>query len=223
MGISSIQFDTDTKYLAAGITDGSIEIYNLFTGELSYALNRDEKNEELMPTFLEIKYPVTCLRWRPGRGLGKKQSVLVNASPDGSLRHWHATSGKLLHSSTETGNGIYCLDYSAEGNKLVTGGSDTKIRLYDDEAHDLVTTFSESSEKLVSHFNRVFSVKFDPSDDHLIYSGGWDKVVNVNDTRVKTPVAQIEGPYLSADTIDVINTNLLVGNYRTGRSGLRWF
>ena len=157
LGITSIQFDHEDKYLAAGITDGSIEIFNLFTGEISYTLNREHKKEEIMPTFLDIKYPVTCMRWRPQRSkFHSKQSVLVNASPDGTIKYWHATSGKLLYTAVEKGNGIYCLDYNQDGNRLVSGGSDTYIRLYDDETKDVITTFKDSSEKLVSHFNRVF-------------------------------------------------------------------
>lgn len=40
-------------------------------------------------------------------------------------------------------------------------------------------------------------------------------MINVNDTREKAPVSQIIGPYLSADTLDVYKTDLLVGNYNT--------
>lgn len=155
------------------------------------------------------------MKWRPQFGLLKKQSILANASADGTVKYWHTTSGKLLHTIEEKGNGIYTLDFNSGGNRVVTAGSDTHVRLYDDETQEIISVFKEGDEKMVSHFNRVFSVKFDPSDEHLIYSGGWDKIININDTRVKAPVAQIEGPYLSADTLDIHNNDLLVGNYRT--------
>mmetsp|Transcript_26776 Transcript_26776/g.23637 ORF Transcript_26776/g.23637 Transcript_26776/m.23637 type:complete len:193 (+) Transcript_26776:525-1103(+) len=89
------------------------------------------------------------------------------------------------------------------------------IRIYDDAAKDIVHTFQDNNDDYLSHFNRIFCVKFDPIDDRIIYSGGWDKIINVNDTREKGPVSQINGPYLSADTLDVHNTDLLVGNYNT--------
>jgi WD40 repeat protein len=58
LGITSIQFDPVNKYLAAGLTDGSIEVYNMFTGELSFELNKvEESKDELFSTFLEVKYP----------------------------------------------------------------------------------------------------------------------------------------------------------------------
>jgi WD40 repeat protein len=77
-GITSVKFDPGDKYIAAGLSDGSIEIYNLFTGELSYQLNHKEEIDAF-PTFLDVKYPVTSLRWRPQKGLSKTQNILVNS------------------------------------------------------------------------------------------------------------------------------------------------
>lgn len=155
------------------------------------------------------------MRWRPQKGLSKTQNILVNSCADGTIKYWHTTSGKLIHTHKEEGNSIYCIDYNFDGTKLVTGGLDTHIRLYDDAAKDIIHVFKDSSDEFLSHFSRIFSVKFDPYDDRLIYSGGWDKMINVNDTRQKAPVAKIDGPYLSADTLDIHKTYLLVGNYTT--------
>lgn len=155
------------------------------------------------------------MRWRPAKGIGKTQNILVNSCADGTVKYWHTTSGKLIHTINEEANGVYCLDYNADGNRLITGGGDTHVRLYDDEAKEIISIFKESSQDIVSHYNRVFWVKFDPYDDRIIYSGGWDKTININDTREKAPVGHIIGPYLSADTLDVSGTKLLVGNYRT--------
>ncbi|CAI2373157.1 unnamed protein product [Moneuplotes crassus] len=212
--ITSIKFDPGNKYMAAGLCDGSIEIYNLFTGELSYELNKPDE-QDMFSTFLEIRYPITSMRWRPQRGLSKTQNMLVTGGADGYVKYWHTTSGKLIHSFKEEGNGIYCIDYNYDGTRLVTGGVDKKIRLYDDAAKDIIHTFQDNSEDYLAHYNRIFCVKFDPIDDRLIYSGGWDNMINVNDTREKGPVSQIIGPYLSGDTLDVYKTQLLVGNYNT--------
>jgi WD40 repeat protein len=167
----------------------------------------------MFSNFLEVKYPVTSMRWRPERGFSKTQNILVDGCADGTIKYWHTTSGKLIHTYTEEGNGVYCIDYNYDGTKLVSGGSDTFVRVYDDATKELIHTFNTGGAEYVSHYNRIFSVKFDPYDDRLIYSGGWDKIINVNDTREKKPVSQIIGPYLSADTLDVNNTDLLVGNY----------
>jgi WD40 repeat protein len=42
-----LRFDHNDKYIAAGRGDGSIQIFNLFTGKQSYLLNQDM--EEVRP------------------------------------------------------------------------------------------------------------------------------------------------------------------------------
>ena len=46
-------------------------------------------------------------------------------------------------------------------------------------------------------------MKFNPHDQNLILSGGWDKVVNINDIRDKGPVSFIYGPYICGEAIDM--------------------
>ena len=43
-----VRFDYNDKYIAAGRGDGSIQIFNVFTGKQSYILN--DNMEEPMPT-----------------------------------------------------------------------------------------------------------------------------------------------------------------------------
>lgn len=41
--------------------------------------------------------PVTTVRWRPNTAQGKTKNVLLAGTSDGAILHWHATSGKLVH------------------------------------------------------------------------------------------------------------------------------
>lgn len=41
--------------------------------------------------------PVTAMRWRPQQAGSKTMNVLVTGQADGSVRHWHVTTGKCLH------------------------------------------------------------------------------------------------------------------------------
>ena len=43
-----VRFDYNDKYIAAAKGDGSIQIYNLFTGKMSYICNENMENP--MPT-----------------------------------------------------------------------------------------------------------------------------------------------------------------------------
>ena len=49
----SVRYDWHDKYIAAGCGDGTIRIFNVFTGKQSYILNTEM--EEPMPT-LNLRY-----------------------------------------------------------------------------------------------------------------------------------------------------------------------
>ena len=51
---------------------------------------------------------------------------------DGTLSHWHITSEKRVHVIVEKDNQIYAVDYREDAEKFITGGKDTKIRVYDE-------------------------------------------------------------------------------------------
>ena len=86
--VFAMKFDQDDKYLATGYGDGMVRIYNTDNGKLSYTLADMDATQTM---------PVTCLQWRPQSASLKTANVLVTGSADGTLRHWHATSGKCLH------------------------------------------------------------------------------------------------------------------------------
>lgn len=99
---------------------------------------------------------------------------------------------------------------------MATGGVDYVLRLYDMNVapYKVLSQFETSHEEEPAHFNRIYSIKFDTQDPHLVYSGGWDKIVSIFDTRMNRPVAHISGPYLSGgDTMDMKNGLLLTGSY----------
>jgi COMPASS component SWD3 len=83
------KFDPEDRYLAVGYGDGMCRIYNNTTGKLSYTLSS---------LSLDDDKPITAVGWRPVSSTLKTANVLVTCSADGSLKHYHATSGKLLHS-----------------------------------------------------------------------------------------------------------------------------
>lgn len=70
-------------------------------------------------------------------------------------------------------------------------------------------------DELVGHSNRIYCVKFDPSNEYLVYSGGWDSYIVINDIRCKGEerVGEIFGPLLGGETIAMKGNMLLVGAY----------
>jgi COMPASS component SWD3 len=76
--------------------------------------------------------PITAIRWRPLTTASKTKNVLISVHADGSVRHWHTTSGKCLHTMIDDINQLYCIDYDIEGRNFVTAGNDRILRVYDE-------------------------------------------------------------------------------------------
>ena len=91
---------------------------------------------------------------------------------------------------------------------------DHTLRIYDIETMTCQQAFGKSDNEHMGHSNRIYSIRWDPNNDNLVYSGGWDNIVSLYDTRARHAVNHISGPYISGDTIDVRGDMVLTGSYR---------
>jgi WD40 repeat protein len=147
--------------------------------------------------------PITNMRWRP-QDSSKTLSILVTISSDGFLKYWHVSSGKCLWSGCpQEDNHLTALDFSCRGSNCATAGSDKIIRVYDEKTKELTRTLKGGADSLPGHSNRIFCVKFDPMDENILYSGGWDKTIQIYDLRQEGPVMSMLGPMITGDSIDV--------------------
>eukprot|EP00741_Cyanophora_paradoxa_P017922 tig00021036_g17306.t1 len=225
-----IRYSMDGVYVAAGYGDGVIKIFNAESGKLSYELVSDGS----------AVLPITCLRFRPYTAQSKTKNVLLATGADGTVKHWHITSGKCLHTITEEDNQVYALDYRYDGLKFITAGQDFKVRLYDEATKTLVQELAGGYGKArPGHSNRVFSLKppppplprpshlgapipqFVPNNEHLFISGGWDNTIQntqtgprVWDMRVDYAVRSIFGAHICGDAVDVQGDEVLTGSWR---------
>jgi len=146
----------------------------------------------------------------------KTANVLVTAQADGSLKHWHASSGKCLHKTCEDPeNHLYTLDFTKDGTLLATAGRDRQVRIYDETTKSLAFIMREKG-KLTGHGNRIFCVKFNRGDNNILVSGGWDNNLFVYDMRYRGPVHAIYGPHICGDSIDFKSDGytMVTGSYR---------
>lgn len=65
---------------------------------------------------------------------------------------------------------------------------------------------------LGNHDNRIFCLKWNPFDQNLLLSGGWDKAVHFWDIRTRTSVNKLFGFYMGGDAIDFSGNDILLGN-----------
>jgi len=219
-----VRFSPDNAYLAASFANGAIHIYNADTGKQEFVLNTSEKDGG---PIAGGPLPTTQLRWRPHSTQSKTKSVLisVNCEPDGQILHWHIKSGKCLHTITERGNQLFCLDYFEDGSQFATAGRDRLVRVYDEATKRLVQTLQGGDQKnTAGHSNRVFSLKYHPTHPNIILSGGWDNTVQIWDTRMGHSVRSIWNCYLCGDSVDFSadGNQVLTGSWRTENALQIW-
>lgn len=217
-----VRFSPDNEYLAASFANGAIHVYNAETGNQEFVLNNLE-GKDGSPLLL----PTTQVRWRPHSAQSKTKSVLisVNAEADGQILHWHIKSGKCLHTITERGNQLFCLDYFHDGSQFATAGRDRLVRIYDEATKRQVQALQGGDLKnTAGHSNRVFALKYHPMHPHIILSGGWDNTVQVWDTRKGHSVRSLWNCYLCGDAVDFAadGETILTGSWRTENALQLW-
>jgi len=213
--IFCVRFSPDSQYLAAAFGDGSIGIYNTTTGRRGFSLC--SKSEEALPA--------TQLRWRPAACVSKTKNVLVSVTAEGLVHHWHITSHKLLHEVDEPGNQLFCVDYVYDGSLFGTAGKNREVRIYDEATKRLSQVMTGGdSVHTPGHSNRVFSLKWHPTDRNVIVTGGWDSTIQFWDLRKGCAVKSIFGPHICGDAVDITmdGSTVLTGSWRVQKQLQLW-
>jgi WD40 repeat protein len=202
----SIKFSQDRQYLAASGGNGTISVYSMAT---------NSKELTLDPKML-TPLPCTAVAFRPFTSESINKNVIGATYADGTIRHWHATTGQLISTIQVDDVQLMHLSYNSNGSKFTTCASDNNIRVYDASTNKIIFHGKDREEQgSIGHTNRIFCSKFHPKDDRLIVSGGWDDCILIWDTRHRNPVRTIFGPRICGDALDFDDsgTKLLSGSY----------
>lgn len=195
--IVSCRFCDSGECLALGSFKGNVYIRNTINSRLLFQV------KAVTPTS-----PISAIRWIPN-----SKTSFICTSASGKISAWDAEKADTLWSFTEPGNEILTLNLSPNHEKFVTGGSDTKLRVY---SLDNQTKVSELSSRpydqmtLTGHQKRIYSAVF--KDDRTIVSGGWDGSLLIWDLRTQSVVRDIFGARLSGDALCVFGDNAVTGS-----------
>lgn len=208
MGIYSVNFSFNAKYLVAGCGNGAIQVYECVPGKK----RRPLKHGSL------YGLPITTAKFFPF-----KDDQLITASADGTLTCWDLESWNFYKKIDEPHNEISTLDFSHDGKIFATAGKDRNIRVYDTSTLQLKLTFGGTDylevtqEDVVApeagHGRKVFALKFHPFDDNIFLTGGWDRCIKVWDVRADQVVRSIYGPYICGDGIDIWEDSVLTASW----------
>lgn len=231
----------DSRFLAAGCGDGSIRVFNASTGRIAYLLRSSAAMalgaaHSSSDSVVSESLPITCVRYRPDGDGTKPKGVLLATSADGSVTHWHVMSQTCLYSFAQEQDSpdaqVYACDYRADGEQFATGGRDGKVRVYDEATKELVQTLAGGSGSggfghdrgASGHSNRVYALRFHPTDGNTLVSGGWDNTIQVWDVRTGRSVRSMYGPHICGDGLDLSRdgSQILTASWRPNEALQRW-
>jgi WD40 repeat protein/predicted Ser/Thr protein kinase len=133
--ITALRFSPDGQQLASGSRDHAIRLWRLDTGEAIH---------------LEGGGPVQDLRFTPAPE-GRRLLAIVSLA---MVQEWDASTGAPRRTLRGHTGAISCFDLSRDGARLVTGGMDHTVRLWDLE--------SGASRVLSGHDHALARVAFSP-------------------------------------------------------------
>jgi WD40 repeat protein len=167
-----LAYTPNSEQLIAGCGDGTLRVFGTASNRLERVLQHTDDSERL---------PVTCMRFSP-QPTKEGDRLLLVAYANGSVSHWNISgdNAACLRSFSEPTSSVYAADYDADGRHFATGGRDHVIRIYDAERDTLVRSMDNVGAH--GHSNRVFVVKYHPTDEPVIVTGGWSVESNTGET-----------------------------------------
>lgn len=189
-GISTcpVMFSPSGDYVAIGYNTGTIDIWDVTTGQRLLDPNQGSHNTS-----------VTILAF------SRNSLFIASGAADATVHVWDVSARGLKHSFAYHKGPISCLLFSFDGGLIASGSDDTTIITSDVHSGRLVRRFQ-------GHTSKVNSISFSP-DSEKIASGSDDQSVRLWDTRTgvclrtfagahKKPIRQV---WITADNKHVVS------------------
>lgn len=161
--ITGLAVDWARGLVASASTDETVRLWRLSTGER-------------IQTLSGLGEPINAVAWGPADSSGPSRSRLAAVDKGGKLLVWESegdTSPRVI--DAHDGRAGLAVDFSPDGEVIVTGGKDHAGRVFDARSYERVAD-------LVPNGGPVWSVRFTPSGDHVA-TAGWDRTLRHWDRR----------------------------------------
>lgn len=201
-GVTALAVSSDSRFVAAGLRNGTVVIYDLQTGGSSAPFSSGQSTSAISsiafsPNVQDIafasnngqlkvfnirsrteKYGIADVGRSPKVIFSNNNSFLFVGSSTGTLRMLNNSNGSLRESTTDTHTGgIASLILSPDGRFLVSGGGDGMVKLWN--APDLTPLDSYPA-----HQRPIPYLAFS-ADGNQIISAGLDDVIKSCNWRTK--------------------------------------
>ncbi|OAQ35028.1 WD40 repeat-like protein [Linnemannia elongata AG-77] len=160
-GVSSCDISPDGKFLAAGLVNGNISIYDTATW------TRIQK-------FQGHQGRITSLAYSPN------SQQLLSGSDDKTARLWNSETGSIDFVLEGHSDKVGAVAFSPTGQQVATASDDTSVRLWDPQTGAAVHV-------LADNIVRVIGIAYSP-EGNTIASTGRDETIRIFDTLTGLPV-----------------------------------
>lgn len=181
--LTTVKFDSDSHQLFVG--DGfTIKILNLPQLEKTY-------------TFCGHSDFIHSIDYDPVKHL------IASADQSGKIIIWDPRNGKIIFQNSESNDSMMSICYSSNGMKLLSGGNDQTVRIFDLSNNKIVTKIQVDGTKK-PHDPYIWDVRFSVDDKFFAAAISWEKIVKIWETDNGTEVMTLKGHKDAVESIDFI-------------------
>ncbi|MGK7880486.1 MAG: CHAT domain-containing protein [Crocosphaera sp.] len=162
----SLAFSPDNKFIASGNNNGTIELFNRQTGNITKILN-------------EHPNVIRSLLFIP------KTNQLISGDGDGNINVWNQKNSNLQKQLMGHSGSIWDLAISPDGQTLISCSQDESVRIWN-------LTTGEANTILFSHETVVYALAFSPNSQFFA-SAGKDKIIKIWNLKDRTLLKSFVG------------------------------
>jgi WD40 repeat protein len=163
---TTMSINSDEKYLIAGSSKGTINIWNMEKKKLLFVLKGHQKKVTTLAITPDDKY-------------------LISGSDDQTIKIWNLETRKELFTLKGHGDSVNTISITSDGKHLISGSKDKTIKIWHLENREEIFTFT-------GHTDSINSVKV-TSDGQLVISASSDKTIQVWEFKTRKVIAKFTG------------------------------